>query len=171
MKEGSASVLTVDVEVLLEEVPGSHLVSVSQTVTVRAGPDYRGNVSCRVSQGKLSQERRLTLVPLTARLTSSRGLLTLSLTASCLLIILAAGLVLLGIRRKEVKIESEAGEQPAVSYIDLHHDLHHHHQPEEETKPYRAAVSPPPAYRQSPTYTMFHCRHSCFSQHLHLQQA
>ena len=173
-------------EVVVESDPTSHLVSVSQSVRVRAGPQYRGNVSCRARQGDLSQERRLTVVPLTARLTSSRGLLTLSLvTTSCLLVILAAALVLLGIRKTEVKVESEAGTQPAISYIDLHHDLHHdlqhdlqhdltnnlHHQlSEEETKPYRPAVSPPPAYRASPACSLFHCQHSCFSHQVNLQQ-
>ena len=145
------------------EDPGSHLVSVSQTVTVRASPEYRGNVSCRASQGGTSQERRLQVIPLTARISSSQGLLTLSLSTSCLLIIIAAALLLLGLRRKEVKSESEAGAQPAVSYIDLYSEVHQ--QPaEEETKPYLPAVSPPPAY------SMFHCQHSCFTPHLHLQQ-
>ena len=97
------------------EDPRSHLVSVSQTVTVRAPPEYRGNVSCRASQEELSQVRRLTVVPLTARISSSQGLITLSLTTCCLILILAAGLVLLAVRRKEVKIESEARTQSEPS--------------------------------------------------------
>ena len=162
----------VDVQVLLEKDPSSHLVSVTQTVTVRAGPQYRGNVSCRASQEELSQVRRLTVVPLTARISSSQGLITLSLTTCCLILILAAGLVLLAVRRKEVKIESEARTQSAISYIDLYSELYQHppSEQEEEQKHIRAAVSPPPAYRASPAYTMFHCQHSCFSHHLHLQQ-
>ena len=144
------------------EDPRSHLVSVSQTVTVRAPPEYRGNVSCRASQGGISQERRLRLVPLTASLSSSRGLLALSLSTSCLLLIIAAALLLLGLRRKGVKVESEAGAQPAISYIDLYSELHHQQQSEEEeSKPFRPAVSPPPAY------SVFHCQHSCFTHHLH----
>ena len=140
------------------EEPGSHLVSVSQTVT-----EHRGNVTCRVTQGDVVRQRSLVVQgrPLTARISSRMGLVSLGLCAVVLFIILLAGLALFGIRRKEIKIETSVGSPPAssralnISYIDLHQQA-----PAGRPGP---AVSPPPAYSEGGQHNIFHCQHSCFT--------